>query len=246
VIASGANGGATRIGGALREAIVALATILVLIGASILPFLNPVWIGFEQGRADVVAWTGWSESQVAEVTNAVLHDLIVGPPDFAMAVDGVPVFDARERGHMQDVRNVFALVGAAVVGGLAVLVVAAAGARRRAWFWRSVAIGAGVLAVSVVFLGFYFALAFDSAFELFHRLFFPSGSYDFDPATERLVQLLPEAFWYETVIAFGIVVVALSIGVAWYALRRVARLADGATKRAGPGAPSTPPAVIPS
>ena len=46
-------------------------------------------------------------------------------------------------------------------------------------------------------------VAFDWLFETFHSLFFPGGSYDFDPATERLVQLFPFQFWQETAIVVG-------------------------------------------
>ena len=34
-------------------------------------------------------------------------------------------------------------------------------------------------------------------------LLFPGGSYTFDPRTERLVQLFPFRFWFETSLALG-------------------------------------------
>ncbi len=216
--------GDVRAGEVAGGAVVALATMLVIVGAAILVFLNPVWVGFEQGRADAAAWTGWPASQVSAATGGILHDLVIGPPDFAMTVGGVPVLDARERAHMQDVRGVFAMFGLAAIVAAIVLVAAALRWRRRAWFWRAVAIGGAVLAGSVVMLGAFFAISFDTAFELFHRLLFPAGSYDFDPATARLVQLFPEAFWFETSIALGVVLVLLSIAVACFALWRTGRI----------------------
>ena len=51
--------------------------------------------------------------------------------------------------------------------------------------------------------------AFDAAFEVFHRLFFAGGSYTFDPRTDRLVQLFPFAFWSETTMAVGAVIIAI-------------------------------------
>ncbi len=67
-------------------------------------------------------------------------------------------------------------------------------------------------------------LFFDTAFELFHELFFPPGSYLFDPATDRLVQLFPESFWVETTIGVGVVIVVLSAGLAWWGGRRAASI----------------------
>ena len=80
--------------------------------------------------------------------------------------------------------------------------------------------GASVLGVAVVAGGIVAAVAFDRAFEVFHELFFPGGSYTFDPATERLVQLFPIAFWEETTIAVGAVILLLSALVAWWGLLR--------------------------
>jgi integral membrane protein (TIGR01906 family) len=65
---------------------------------------------------------------------------------------------------------------------------------------------------------------FDTAFEVFHRLFFPAGTYLFDPRTDRLVQLFPEQFWVETTVGVGVLVVLLSVGLAWFARGRAARL----------------------
>ena len=81
-----------------------------------------------------------------------------------------------------------------------------------------------MLAVSVAALGLFFTFAFDTAFELFHRVFFPAGTYLFDPSTDRLVQLFPEQFWVETTIGVGIVAVVLSVALAVLAGCRAARL----------------------
>lgn len=202
-------------------ALVAIATILVVTGAAVLLFLNPVWVGAEQSRARADAWTGWSAGQVTEVTNGILRDLVLGPPDFAQTVDGRPVLDPREQQHMRDVRSVFGAFALAVLTGVVVMILGLLAGRRRRWFWQGVAAGASVMAALIVVLGVFFGLAFDTAFELFHRLFFAPGTYSFDPATERLVQLLPDQFWFETSIAFGAVLLSGAVVVAVYARRRI-------------------------
>jgi uncharacterized membrane protein len=65
-------------------------------------------------------------------------------------------------------------------------------------------------------------VAFDALFELFHQVFFPAGSYTFDPATERLVQLFPFQFWDDTALVLGVVIVVIALGVAVVASRRAA------------------------
>lgn len=211
--------------GSLRGLLLGGSTILLLVALALLPFLNPVWLGIEQDRADAAAWTGWPRAEVRRVTDALLHDLVIGPPDFVVAApDGRPAFDERERSHMRDVRVVFSgVLGGALVAAL-LLVAAAATVRRRDpdAFWGPVGTAGAVTGLLVVGLGIVFGVAFDAAFEVFHRLFFPAGTYAFDPTTSRLVQLLPEALWYETSLAFGAVLLLLGTGT-WALAHRATR-----------------------
>ena len=215
--------------GVLAALVTGVATALVVVALAVIPFLNPVWVGFEQGRAQAIAWTGFAPGDLAHVTNEILADLVIGPPDFDVALGGQGVLVEREREHMRDVRRVFGGFAMAAVAGALVLVAAyllarAGGPRARARFWRRLAGSGKVIAVVTVVGGITGMLFFDTAFELFHRLFFPAGTYLFDPGTERLVQLFPEQFWIETTIGVGVVVIVLSVGLAWFARRRAARL----------------------
>jgi integral membrane protein (TIGR01906 family) len=80
-----------------------------------------------------------------------------------------------------------------------------------------------VLAVAVVALGIVSVVAFDTVFEIFHTLLFPGGSYTFDPSTERLVQLFPYDFWYQTAIALGVLIVVLALATVALATWRIRR-----------------------
>lgn len=64
-------------------------------------------------------------------------------------------------------------------------------------------------------------VAFDTTFEIFHRLFFKPGSFTFDPRTERLVQIFPEQFWVESFTAVAVVAFALSLGLLAIGMRRL-------------------------
>jgi len=216
----------STLGARLVSLAVGVATALVIVAAAILPFLTPQWVAFEQGRAQAAAWTGYAEADLRSATDAILADLVIGPPDFDVTVGDRPVLEERERAHMRDVRNVFAgFAGVALVSAV-VLAVAGWRWRDRARLWRAVRRGASVLAVAVVALGLVALVAFDSLFETFHEVFFPPGSYLFDPRTDRLVQLFPFQFWQETAIAVGLVIVGLCVVVAWISRHRERRVAD--------------------
>jgi integral membrane protein (TIGR01906 family) len=139
---------------------------------------------------------------------------------------------------------VFGGFGLLAVASAVVVVAAVAGARRlghpeRAW--RAVRNGARGLIVAVVLAGVIAVVAFDALFEVFHRLLFAGGSYTFDPATERLVQLFPFRFWSETTMAVGAVIVAVAILVSVVAGRR----ASPAIALAPPGGADRPASAVP-
>ncbi len=226
--AAGATQGAARTaagaggpGRLLAGAAVAVATALVIAGVTIALFFNPAWVSFAQARADAAAWTGWTQAQVDEVTRDVVLEVWLGPGTFEQQLDGQPVFSERERSHMADVRRVVLWFYAAVLLGAAALLVAGLASRGSPWFWRAVGTGAKVLAVGTIAVGVAFFLLFDTAFALFHQLFFAEGSWTFDPATDRLVQLFPYQFWTETTVAVAIVGLVLATGV-WAVAQRLA------------------------
>jgi integral membrane protein (TIGR01906 family) len=201
-----------------RSVLVGVATGLVVVTVAVLPFLSPAWLSFEQDRTQVTARTGYSEAEVAAVTGSIVSDLVVGPPAFDVEARAEPVLNERERGHMRDVRTVFLGLWGLSLAGVVILVLAAR--RDRPAFWRGVGRGATWLAAGVVVLGAVAFVAFEALFEAFHRIFFPGGSYTFDPTQERLVQLFPFQFWQETAIAVGVVIVGLSVAVGWLARTR--------------------------
>jgi integral membrane protein (TIGR01906 family) len=225
-------------------AVAAGATPFVIVAVAVLLFLNPVWVGFDQDRSDVTGLTGYTHAQVQTVTGSILSDLVFGPPSFDVAPDGTrngtPVLDERARNHMKDVRTVLmelgllAFIAGVLLAGVAVY------SRGRRWFWRGVQLGAKVLIVGVIVVGGAFALFFDQAFELFHAIFFPPGTYMFDSATDKLVQLFPDQFWSETSVAIAAAVLALGILVAVFA-GRLGREPDAVT--GGATGASTPSAT---
>lgn len=207
---------------------IGVATALAVVAVTIPVFLNPIWVAFEQGRARADAWTGFTPADLRTATDSILADLVVGPPDFDVAVGGTPVLNERERGHMRDVRGVFIgfFAVALVAVAAAILITARRDAAGRRAAWAAIRGGSVGLVVALVVAGAVALVAFDALFEIFHRLFFSGGSYTFDPATERLVQLFPFQFWQETAIAVGVVSAVLAAVVAGVATRRLAGRAD--------------------
>lgn len=214
------------IGGTVASILTGVATAIVIVAIAILPFLTPQWVAFEQGRAQATAWTGYTTQELRAATDAILSDLILGRA-FDVQVNGQTVLEPREQAHMSDVRTVFRGLWILAIVSIGVLIVAS---RRpdRARLWRSVRNGARVLVVAVVALGVVGLVAFDQLFETFHEIFFPPGSFLFDPRTDKLVQLFPFDFWQETALVVGGVIIVIAIAVAVLAGRRAARTSQTA------------------
>ncbi len=212
-----------KLSGKAASGLIAVATAVAIVAIVIPLYLNPLWVGFEQGRAQAPAWTGYAEAQLRAVTDAILADLVLGPPDFDVVVDGQPVLNERERSHMGNVRGVFmGFFAIAAVLAVAAVIVAArwCATDRPGRTRRAVRNGALGLIVGLGLVGFVAIIAFDALFEIFHQVFFPGGTYTFDPTTERLVQLFPFQFWQETAVAVGVVAAVVAAVVAVVAHRR--------------------------
>jgi hypothetical protein len=128
----------------------AIATAVVISAVAIVPFLSAAWVSFEQGRTGAEQLTGYTTAELRTATEAILADLVLGPPDFDVAVGGTPVLNPREQSHMRDVRGVFAgfaLVALVAAVGLVIAVALAQRIGHPERAWSAVRNGARALAV---------------------------------------------------------------------------------------------------
>ena len=224
-----APAGAVRTGFLPRLA-VALATAIAILGATIALVAEPLYLDGALDRAGSARNLGVTAAEARAISESVVLELVAGPGSFTQTMTGpdgarVRVFVASEASHLRDVRTLLLLVVAAVLASGAVLVVGA-GRVRGAWFWRAVARGAAGLALTLLAVGVFFAVAFDAAFTLFHLVAFPGGNWSFDPSTERMVQLYPTAFWQEVTVVLAVLAIGLAAATWLLARRRAARLED--------------------
>jgi len=191
----------------------ALALIITLLGPLLL--FNPAFTSLLQQRHGVAEAFDVSQDEVDRVTTAVLVDLALDG-SFGAAFEGrEPLLDARERSHMRDVARLVRLLGLVVLVSVVVAVLSGWRLRREPERQGMImVIAAGSVGAAAVMLALVFAVAFEPAFLFFHQLFFPAGTYLFEPGS-NLITLFPEAFWYEAALAAGatIVLAALVVGI---------------------------------
>lgn len=148
-------------------------------------------------------------------------------------VDGQPreFFNDREIAHMEDVRGLF--VGALVLRRICIITAFVC----VALLWllkadialvvpRSVCWGTGLFFAIICVLGLVISTDFTKYFVIFHHIFFNNDLWLLDPATDLLINIVPEPFFVDTAsyiaLVFGISV-AVIFGVSRWWLRREKR-----------------------
>lgn len=195
-----------------------LAVVITLAGPLLL--FNPLFTSVLQARHKVPAAFDTSQAEVDRVTGEILGDLFVGGTfDVAFAGEA-PLLNEREGSHMGDVsRLVQLLLGVTLVALLLAVVTGMWLRREPRRQGRILLIAAGAIGAVAAVLAVVFAVAFDAAFLAFHQVFFPPGTYLFEPGS-KLITLFPGGFWFDASLAAGGAIIVSALAVALIGLRR--------------------------
>lgn len=123
-------------------------------------------------------------------------------------------FNDREKAHMVDVQNLF-LGGLTLrFGAIIVLVISLSGLIFTKGNWKrilpkSFLTGLGAFLVISGGLGVLFASDFNKYFFLFHEIFFDNDLWLLDPATDLMIRMLPEGFFFDMVIRIGSIFIGM-------------------------------------
>ena len=197
---------------------VSMAVVITLAGPLLL--FNPLFTSVLQARHEVPAAFGTTQAEVDRVTSEVLGDLFVGGSLDAAFAGDAPLLNERERSHMSDVsRLVQLLLGITVVAVVVAVITGALLRREPRRQGRIMLVAAGAIGAVAVVLAVIFAVAFDAAFLAFHQLFFPPGTYLFEPGS-KLITLFPGGFWFDASLAAGGAIILTALAVTATGLRR--------------------------
>jgi integral membrane protein (TIGR01906 family) len=197
-----------------------LGVVIVLAGPLVL--FNPAFTSLLQERHAVARAFGVPKEEVDRVTSEVLVDLFTDG-DFDAAFAGEPpLLNAREASHMHDVARLVRILAISV--GVAAIVAVLAARRMRGEPRRVGAVmlrTAGLIGTAALALALTFAVAFEPAFLAFHAVFFPPGTFLFEPGS-NLITLFPDGFWFDASLAAGatIFLSALIVALIGYRLWR--------------------------
>lgn len=149
---------------------------------------------------------------IMDVTDQMMAYLIGNKTELSVItdVDGETqdFFNEQDRFHMGEVKELFLgglkIRNIMLVAVLLILILLAAQKAElikllpRAYF-----VTLGITGVITVVLGGLFASDFDKYFRIFHEIFFDNDQWMFDPATDYMIRMLPEGFFYDFVFRIG-------------------------------------------
>lgn len=194
-----------------------LAITVTLAGPLLL--FNPWFTSTLQQRHGVAAALSTTIPEIDRVTGEILGDLFADGPFDAALTGGEPLLNERERSHMHDVAVLVRILLGVLIMALVLGGVTLAWLRREPRrIGRILLVVGGVIGGVAIVLAAVFAVAFEPAFLFFHELFFPPGTYLFEPGS-KLITLFPEGFWFDAALAAGATIVVAALVVTLLGLR---------------------------
>lgn len=200
--------------------IIAVAAMMVLVAALLLTSFQIAIYGDsdyrfyekEYEKYQVADSLNMEMPDIMDVTDQMMAYLIGQKDELSVVteVDGKTqdFFNEQDRFHMGEVkelflgglkiRNYFLAIVAALVILLIVWKADVGKILPRAYF-----IALGIFGALTVALGGLFASDFNKYFIIFHEIFFDNDLWMFDPATDYMIRMLPEGFFYDFVIRIG-------------------------------------------
>lgn len=177
----------------------------------------------EYKKYDVASSLNMEMSDILDVTKQMMAYLRGNRADLVVqtVVGGEPreFFNAQEKSHMSDVRNLFLgglLVRKISLGVAAVMILFVILLRRKKWCYvlaEAFQISTIIFTAFSVLLGIFITTDFNDVFIVFHKIFFTNNLWLFDPATSLMINMLPEGFFFDTVLAVGAIFLVFLVAV---------------------------------
>ena len=179
---------------------------LLLLTASIGVAVNSLAL-YEYGfqKYDVSETTGLAEAELETAAMGLISYFNSGEEYITLTVvkDGEPfeLFNEQEVAHLRDVKDLIQLDYHFLLGTL-IYMLGYAGFSliwRKDWRWlaRGAVVGSGITLVLMLALGLGILLDFDQLFWQFHIISFANELWQLNPATDYLIMLFPQGFWYD-------------------------------------------------
>ena len=190
-----------------------LMIVFLITSVEAVTYWTPGYYEHEYEKYNVTAAVRMEMDDLLQVTDEMM-DYLRGDRDdlhVMTVVDGSPreFFNAREIAHMEDVRGLF--LGAITLrrvclaaAAVCVLLMAALKADLKRTLPRMLCVGTGLFFLLAAGIGLLIASDFSRYFVVFHHIFFDNDRWILNPATDLLINIVPEPFFADTALRIGL------------------------------------------
>ncbi len=190
-----------------------LMIVFLITSVEAVTYWTPGYYEHEYEKYNVTAAVRMEMDDLLQVTDEMM-DYLRGDRDdlhVMTVVDGSPreFFNAREIAHMEDVRGLF--LGAITLrrvclaaAAVCVLLMAALKADLKRTLPRMLCVGTGLFFLLAAGIGLLIASDFSRYFVVFHHIFFDNDLWILNPATDLLINIVPEPFFADTALRIGL------------------------------------------
>jgi integral membrane protein (TIGR01906 family) len=188
--------------------------------------------GFE--KYNISQATGLADSELDKVAQGLIHYFSSDQESISLTVDKegetLELFNAREVFHLEDVKGLFRMDYIVLLStlGYALSYIGVSFILGRLGFGRRLSRAVITGGILTLFLMLAAGLAtffnFDDFFYQFHVFSFSNDFWQLDPATDFLIMLFPQGFWYDATVAVALATAAAALvlsGTAWLYLRKM-------------------------
>lgn len=157
---------------------------------------------------DIEASSGLDELTIRENYDALID---YSSPFFRGALR-FPSLDASESGlqHFAEVKDIFTgfyvIAAICLIAGIAIII-----CKSRIKDYSYLLVSAIMAIVLPLLLALFIAIDFDTAFVIFHKIFFRNDYWLFDPVTDPVITILPAEFFMHCAIMIILIVVLFSL-----------------------------------
>lgn len=190
-----------------------LMIVFLITSVEAVTYWTPGYYEHEYEKYNVTAAVRMEMDDLLQVTDEMM-DYLRGDRDdlhVMTVVDGSPreFFNAREIAHMEDVQGLF--LGAITLrrvclaaAAVCVLLMAALKADLKRTLPRMLCAGTGLFFLLAAGIGLLIASDFSRYFVVFHHIFFDNDLWILNPATDLLINIVPEPFFADTALRIGL------------------------------------------
>lgn len=204
-----------------RLGFVCLFLFLVSLAITLTINFRPLY-WFDVDHLNLLDYTSLTREELLK-NYGLLLDFLNNPFASTLALPDFPMSEAGA-GHFYDVKQLFLLNYAVMIVTLLPSVWFVNRLRQKQQQWRLIRPFQWGMILPLIF-GFLMAVGFDRFFVTFHEIFFSNDDWLFNPATDPIINVLPETFFMHCFILFFVLIEVFFFAFYWWGKRGLKKTA---------------------